>query len=311
MNAILEGNRGSIELLPLDPSVVAGMSLRNPDDAYDHYSMRRPSNPSVKDNWHDFARTLGIDPHSLVASRSYLMAGNRVLYLDGFRPDDNVVWDERTESWNPRLDRPDAKNALHAADAIITTDRYANPSVQNADCQMGLAVDPVRGIRAVAHFSWRTIARNLPTALVGAFLTLGSSHEDIRIYVTPGIGDKLANFDLDDTTVPFFARHGRAHLLDPNYGYLLPFDETDKDRYIEQNGQPRSPFGSTVLATSRVIGDDLVAAGLKPENVVVDWTEGIMRPDIHSYRRDGLPDLSKSRHGLSLATLAWASNATP
>jgi copper oxidase (laccase) domain-containing protein len=245
------------------------------------YSMRRtgPDARYAARNIADFAGLVGFDVNRLVMPRRWPHLG-RVMVVSN----DNVIPDP-VSGLNPSLPQADKPGFEHSCDGLITMTRGLCLGAQGADCPMLYMYDPNLGIIGAIHCGWRPVARHIVTTAVREFERLGSDPTNIKAFVSAGAGDNVYEFAIDDRSRPLLEEQGR-----------LDDFETMMTRHPD-------PSEARVLWLNALVKRDLVKAGVQYGNVLVDRRSCIMDPTLHSYRRDGGPDMATSEHGLGLGVI--------
>lgn len=245
------------------------------------YSMRRtgPDARYAAGNIADFAGLVGFDVHQLVMPRRWPHLG-RVVVVNN----DNTVPDP-VSGLNPNLPQADKPGFEHSCDGLITMTRGLCLGVQGADCPMLYMHDPFLGIIGAIHCGWKPVAQHIVASAVRQFERLGSNPASIRAFVSAGAGDKVYEFAIDDTSRPLLEQQGR----------LDDFARMFVDHETKQ--------GVKVLGLNALVMSDLSIAGVPRENILSDERSCIEDLTLHSYRRDGGPDMATSRHGLGIGVI--------
>ena len=140
-------------------------------------------------------------------------------------------------------------------DGLVTNVPDTGLMIQQADCQAVLLADPVRRAIGIAHAGWRGTAAGILAETVYAMRrAFACEPPDLLAAISPSLGPCCAEF------VNF-----RTELPGPLHGYQV------RESYFD------------FWAISR---DQLLSAGVRPENI---HTAGICtrcRPDYFSYRRE-------------------------
>lgn len=269
-----------VQFLDVGPGALAAMSLRNPAEPA-AYSMRRtgPDAAYAEGNIQDFARRVGFAREHLVMPRRWPHLG-RVMVVD-----DRTVIADPKGGLNPLLPAPDKPGFEHSCDGLITTQPGMVIGIQGADCPMLYLHDPRRRIVGAVHCGWKPVAQDIVRTAVQTFESLGSRPADLHAHVGPGAGDNVYEFALNDVSAALIKQHGRTAAF-----------------RRELRSHPGKP-GVTVLRLNMLVVHDLMAAGLDSAHITNDNRSCITDQSLHSYRRDGGPDMAASRHGLGIGAI--------
>ncbi|MDA8165029.1 MAG: peptidoglycan editing factor PgeF [Desulfobacteraceae bacterium] len=156
-----------------------------------------------------------------------------------------------------RVERaPEEDVELESCDALITGVPGVGLMIQQADCQAVLLHDPVAEAVGIAHSGWRGSVGNIIGATIAAMTAAYRTRPaDLRAGIGPSLGPCCAEFVNFRTELPP-ALH--SYQVRPNY-----FD---------------------FWAISR---DQLLAAGVKKENIETAGRCTVCSPEFFSYRREG------------------------
>lgn len=263
-------------------SVTAAISLKDPMQR-GNYTMRRPSpfwdGRYAKENLHDFAATVGFDPNHLVLPRRWPHL-SRVMVIGP----DTVVPDPFS-GLNPYLPEADKPGFEHSCDGLVTQSDEIILGVQGADCTMLYLYNKPTSTIGAFHCGWRPMARRIIRNGITAFRQLGADPATIKAHIGPGAGDDVYEFAINAQSGPLLQEQDRVGDFEAK---LQPIP-----------GKP----GKTSLRINALVIDDLIAAGLNMANITNDLRSTIKNPRLHSYRRDGKPDMSESEHGLGLGVI--------
>lgn len=155
------------------------------------------------------------------------------------------------------IDRPPARDwELDDCDALVTAIPGVALMIQQADCQAVLLHDPVRRAVGIAHSGWRGSIADIIGATIDAMTAAyGTRPQELLAGIGPSLGPCCAQFVNFRTELPFSFH---AYQVRPDY-----FD---------------------FWAISR---DQLLAAGVKPENIEIARVCTVCCPEFYSYRREG------------------------
>jgi hypothetical protein len=169
---------------------------------------------------------------------------------------------------------------LPEADILVSDDPSIALAVQVADCLPVLLADPRTGAVAAAHTGWRGTAAGAAAAAVHALARqFGSRPEDLVAALGPGIGPCC--YQVGAELLDAFAAEGHSR------------DELD--RWFSPDGAPANGTASRAGARPRLRldvwtanRDQLLAAGLRPENIdVAELCTATHLGSFCSYRAEG------------------------
>jgi copper oxidase (laccase) domain-containing protein len=277
---LLTRSTTKVQFVDLGAGAVAAMSLRDLSQPA-AYSMRRtgPDAASADGNIRDFASTVGFVRSSLVLPRRWPHLA-RVVTVRG-----SELVDDPSGGLNPRVLPADKPGFEHSCDGLITTNFGVVLGAQGADCPMLYLHDPVAHVIGAIHCGWKPVAQHIVRNAINGFAALGSDVSDIRAYVAPGAGDSVYKFAIDGGSQPLLEQTGR---LDEFQDMLRPHP---------------TEAGLQVFPLNAMVVRDLEAAGLGAHQITNDTRSCIEDESLHSYRRDGGPDMATSRHGLGIGVI--------
>jgi len=128
--------------------------------------------------------------------------------------------------------------------------------VAMADCLAILLYDPVKKASMAIHSGWRGTKLRITYSGVRIFNLFGSKPGDLRVYVGPGACGKC--YEVEDDVYEQF---------DPKY-----FTKKSDVKWLFDN--------------TAVVHDQLIEAGVKPENIETDTRCTMEDPGLFSARRD-------------------------
>ncbi|HSE29544.1 MAG TPA: polyphenol oxidase family protein [Candidatus Saccharimonadales bacterium] len=269
-----------IQRIALGDDVVVAVSRRDESEPA-AYSMRRtgPDAHHAARNIADFAGRVGFDVNRLVMPRRWPHLG-RVMVVSN----DDLVPDP-VSGLNPNLPKADKPGFEHSCDGLITMAHGLYLGAQGADCPMLYLYDSVLGIIGAIHCGWKPVAQHIVTTAVRQFEWLGSNPMNIRAFVSAGAGDNVYEFAIDDASRLLLEAQGRV---------------ADFEALMAPHG---TKPGTKVLRLNALVVHDLTRAGVPLSNILCDWRSCIEDPTLHSYRRDGGPDMATSLHGLGIGVI--------
>lgn len=193
----MEGDFFKFSNLNQFPELVQGISTKS------FGSMKMlVSDPQIIKNRENFARTLGINPGSLVVTEN--VHGNSVAVVG------------KTDAGHGSVNHLDS---IRGVDALITRDSGVNLMITVADCLPIVAYDPIESIIGIAHAGWRGILAGIGTSFINEFKRLGSNPENIVIGIGPGICQK--HFIVKNETLKKFKdAYSRATFIRNHDGYV-------------------------------------------------------------------------------------------
>jgi copper oxidase (laccase) domain-containing protein len=243
--------------------------------------MRRtgPDAHHAAGNIADFAGLVGFDANRLVMPRRWPHLG-RVMVVNN----DNVIPDP-VSGLNPNLPQADKPGFEHSCDGLITMTRGLYLGAQGADCPMLYLHDPFLGIVGAIHCGWKPVAQHIVATAVRQFERLGSDPANVRAFVSAGAGDNVYEFAIDDTSRPLLEEQGRL---------------ADFESLLVSHASKR---GVKVLGLNAMVVSDLSLAGVPRKNILCDGRSCIEDLTLHSYRRDGGPNMASSKHGLGIGVI--------
>jgi len=152
-------------------------------------------------------------------------------------------------------------------DAIVSNEPGLALAVMVADCVPILLCDPIRGAAAAIHAGWRgTCARVASRAVTAMQTQFGCDAADLIAAIGPSAGPD--DYEVGESLIDAFLSAGHAR--------------TDVDRWFIQSGaKPHLDLWSANR-------DQLVASGIRAENIHVCGLSTVSHPDVFdSYRVDG------------------------
>jgi hypothetical protein len=244
------------------------------------FSTRHLQVPGAHDEdgegWAELAATVGVEPYALVRLRQ--VHGAAVFESSiGARP-------------------PAAYDDWPEADIAISNDRSVALTVRAADCVPLLLADRTTGAAAAVHAGWRGTAAGAAVVAVAALgRAFGTRPADLVAAVGPSIGPCC--YTVGEELVEPFSAHPEASswfhraprqargALAPPPGAPASLDEAQER---EVRSTPKGDAGGLILDLWRATRDQLLRAGLAPEDIHVAELCTASHPDLfHSYRRDG------------------------
>ena len=139
------------------------------------------------------------------------------------------------------VDKPEARDDLPKADALVTRTRGLAIGVLTADCTPVLFADPRAKVVGAAHAGWRGALTGVIEATVAKMLALGASKRDIRAAVGPCISQK-------------------AYEVGPEFeAEFLSQDKSLSRFFIRKPGQPKPHFDLPGFVQDRLKALDLAA----------------------------------------------------
>jgi polyphenol oxidase len=180
------------------------------------------------------------------------------------------------------------------ADAAVTRVPQVILTVLTADCVPLLIVDPGSRTLGVVHAGWRGTAREIAAKTVATLLRHGSgSASQLRAAVGPSI--RPCCYEVGVEVLRSFQKELRG--ADRYFASLLSGrDPVRPDRGLVDPRGPGEKFSLDLIAANR---DQLVEAGLQPENISISPTCTGCHPDLFfSYRKEN------GRTGRMMAAMA-------
>ena len=200
-------------------------------------------------------------------------------------------------------------------DAIVTKSPKYVLGVQGADCPSIFLYDAEAGVIGLAHAGWKPVVRGVVRNTVGLMRDLGALPSRMMVFVGPGVGDRLNEFQWDEAMEPrvreVFLAAGREDLLiDPTIRHQMSKEECKEVK----NVTGRDIRGGTALMLASLIVRDLIEEGVVREKIevsahsticeswpVVDNEAVVYR--YHSARRDTGKDAERPGFGVNLCIL--------
>jgi YfiH family protein len=186
------------------------------------------------------------------------------------------------------VDSPPA--APPRGDALITATPRLVLAVRTADCLPVLLFDPGVPAAGVAHAGWRGTVRRIAEKTVAA-LRASFGADPARMLAVIGPGIHSCCYEVGEEVIEAF--HSQFSYADALFRNVQPENPADilLPRQVLAAGQPPlralAP-GRAHLDLEEANRRQLIAAGLKPENIVTGAPCTACRNDLlYSYRREG------------------------
>ena len=200
-------------------------------------------------------------------------------------------------------------------DAIVTKSSNYVLGVQGADCPSVFLYDAEARIIGLAHAGWKPVVRGVVRNTVNLMKDLGAVPSRLRVFVGPGVGDRLNEFQWDEAMEPHvrevFVAAGREDLLtDHTIRHRMSKEECEEVTAVTG----RETRGRTALMLATLIVRDLIHNGVTKERIEVSkhsticeiWPTMSNEADVyryHSARRDTGKDLERPGFGVNLCIL--------
>ena len=176
------------------------------------------------------------------------------------------------------------------------------------------------GVIGLAHAGWKPVVRGVVRNTVGLMKDLGAVPSRMAVFVGPGVGDRLNEFQWDEAMEPrvreVFVAAGREDLLiDPTIRHHMSDEEREEVRAVTG----RDIRGGTALMLASLIIRDLMHEGIMQEKIEVSEHSTICEswPAVgdeqkanetvvyryHSARRDAGKDSERPGFGVNLCVL--------
>lgn len=200
-------------------------------------------------------------------------------------------------------------------DAIVTASPDYVLGVQGADCPSIFLYDEEAKVIGLAHAGWKPVVRGVVRNAVGLMKDLGALPSRMKVFVGPGVGDQLNEFQWDEAMEQrvreVFVAAGRETLLvDPTIRHRMTEAEREEVRAVTG----REIRGGTALKLASLIVKDLVHEGVMMAMIEVSEHSTICEswPRVgdeavvhryHSARRDAGKDAERPGFGVNLCLL--------
>jgi YfiH family protein len=148
------------------------------------------------------------------------------------------------------------------ADALITKEKNIVLGIFIADCLPVFFYDPKKEIISLAHAGWKGLYKGIIQNVIKKFKNLGSSPQNILIYIGPSIGPCHYNVEEE-----------RINLFKEKYPFL------DKSFY-------RKAKGKYYLNLWKIAKLFLIKEGLKNRNIEISQICTYCHKNLFSYRRE-------------------------
>lgn len=187
-----------------------------------------------------------------------------------------TILDITEANWGKGIANPEESLVC---DALVTDKNDVFLFFVVADCLALLIFDPVKQVCALAHAGWKGVNQELPRLVTEHLKSrYGSNPADLQVGFSPSLKAKSACFpELEQ-------KSNEAH----NPGW---------SRYI--TGEK----GYWCVDTTTFALDQLLAAGVRRENIEVDPTDTRTSPDFFSHRRSVEENLPEQRFGALIGRL--------
>ena len=125
---------------------------------------------------------------------------------------------------------------LIEADGYVTNVVDLPLAIFTADCVPVLMEDPLAGVVGAIHCGWRSTVADIMKSAVDAFISLGSSPENIRMAIGPAI--RRCCFEVGEEVIEAVVNligegHEDLYNLKDNGKYMLDLSEVVKARFIQ------------------------------------------------------------------------------
>lgn len=200
-------------------------------------------------------------------------------------------------------------------DSIVTKSPKYVLGVQGADCPSIFLYDAETMVIGLAHAGWKPVVRGVVRNTVGLMKDLGAMPSRLRVFVGPGVGDRLNEFQWDEAMEPrvrevFVAAEREDLLTDPTIRHQMSKEECEEVRAVTG----RKIKGGTALMLATLIVRDLMHEGITRERIEVSghsticesWPTVGNEADVyryHSARRDAGKDAERPGFGVNLCIL--------
>lgn len=164
-------------------------------------------------------------------------------------------------------EKPTVDTEAEEYDALITNVSGIGLMIQQADCQAVLLFDPLQKAIGIIHAGWRgSVVNVIPKTIHGMSISFNTDPGNLLAGISPSLGPCCAEFINYKKELP---RSLHSYQIKPNY-----FD---------------------FLAISR---DQLISAGVKPDNIATAGVCTVCDHDYFSYRRNKITGRCASVIGL-------------
>ncbi|OJF93742.1 peptidoglycan editing factor PgeF [Alkalibacterium sp. 20] len=149
-------------------------------------------------------------------------------------------------------------------DGLITSQPNVALVIKYADCTPIILFDHLKSVQAIVHSGWRGTTKKIALKAIEKMETgFGCKREDMLVYVGPSIDQE--NYEVGPEVYEAFED------FENRDSFFKPFGEKYKMSMTDAN-----------VAI-------LIEAGIKEENMEIDWTSTYTDERLHSARREG-PD---------------------
>ena len=280
MTTLAAAIKPKIEILDLGLALYAGFTLK--DKTHENGFSTRLTDSHAPVTFAEISGLTGI-PLSHTVLTAKWPHGDRVAIIKDLA---DTCIDQRFGTRNPSLSA-DKYGFENSCDGLVTNSHEFTLGVQSADCPMLFLHDPVSGVIGAIHCGWKPLVRGIIYSAVRAFKNLGSNPLNILAYLSPGAGDGVYEFGVNDSTRNIFADANREGLLEPQHKFIRPIEQAAKRALANCLGRLESEINNPAFALTFLATEDLRLAGIDVNNITVDQRSSILDPTLHSHRRDG------------------------